>query len=124
MTRDPRMIHYGQTSCSKRKHVFFFIFRFIQYDQVQDESFQDMVSYLSLVNSIRIWYKVRQVILKSLFQCVRTYGIAKDMNSLASPSCSFIWRCSAFSKYQQVASHHRQESSRLCTSHSQCAEDV
>ena len=46
--------------------------------------------------------KVKQVIVKSLSQCARTYGIAKDMNSLAFPSCSFIWRCLSFSKYQQV----------------------
>ena len=32
--------------------------------------------------------KVNQAILKSLSQYVRTYGIAKDMNSLAFPSCS------------------------------------
>ena len=29
-------------------------------------------------------------------------GIAKDMNTLAFPSCSFIWRHLSFSKYQQV----------------------
>ena len=46
--------------------------------------------------------KVKQVIHKSLSQYVRLYGMAKDMISLAFPSCSFIQRCLNLSKYEQV----------------------
>ena len=55
-----------------------------------------------MVNSIRIWYKSKTGHYQKLSQYVRTYGIAKDMNSLTFPSSLFIWRHLSFSKYQQV----------------------
>ena len=54
-----------------------------KYDQLQEQSFRDMISCLS--SMVKISIKVKQVTLRSSSKFARTFGIAKDMNSFAFP---------------------------------------